>query len=187
MGFLKVLKASVADAPLPGADEVTLFVDTADGKLKSKDELGVVITQGVGTADAIATSGAPVDFSAGAPPAAGYIPAALTPTTGAFVDPAIYGALKEVATVVGPAAHNAVIGTYIPVDLAGGAVTITLPTAVGKKDKVIGVKLRSAALSLCQINPILGQLIDEFANWQLLSDREVVYLRSNNVGWDIAG
>jgi len=110
MGMLTIKIQSAASVTNPAVDQLRLFVDT-DSILKTKDSLGVVRPQGVGTADDLATTGAPVDVSGAAPPTAGQV---LTAT----------GALSAVWANLGPATELETTG--IPV-----SVGLTAPPAVG--------------------------------------------------------
>lgn len=187
MGLLNVSIQSAISVPDAPTGMLTLFIDSADGLLKSKDENGDVLVQGLGIANALATTGAPVDVSLGDPPNQGDVLQAQNATSARFVSPAEIGALKEVALVTGPAVYVASIGEYVPVDVASGAVSITLPSAIGQKNKLVAIKLRTNAAFSCTLNPVLGQTIDGNANLVLSINKEWAFLRSNNVNWDQVG
>lgn len=72
MGLLALEKQAAASVDNAEVGELNLFVDVADNLVKTKDEVGTVRPASVGTADELATTGAPVDVSASSPPAAGY-------------------------------------------------------------------------------------------------------------------
>lgn len=81
MGMITIKTQSAASVPLPATDQLRLFVDSSDSILKTKDSFGVVRPSGVGTADELATTGAPVDVSASIPPTVGQVLMASSATT----------------------------------------------------------------------------------------------------------
>jgi hypothetical protein len=187
MGTVTIKKQSAASVTLPATDQLRLFVDSSDDILKTKDSLGVVRPSGVGTADELATTGAPVDVSASAPPVAGGVltaDSAVAATWKAATALYFYGSpVRQVSTVVGPASHNAAINTLVPVNVAAGAVTVNLPTAVGNTDHEVWIKLVSLATNSCTVDGAGAQTIDGALTAVLNTDYEWIILRSDGANW----
>lgn len=112
MGMITIKTQSAASVPLPAVDQLRLFFDSSDSILKTKDSFGVVRPSGVGTADELSTTGAPVDVSTSSPPTTGQV---LMSTT----------ATSAVWTTIGPATQ---------LDTTGAAVTVgsAAPPTVGQ-------------------------------------------------------
>lgn len=187
MGTVTIKKQSAASVPLPATDQLRLFVDSSDDILKTKDSLGVVRPSGVGTADELATTGAPVDVSGSAPPVAGGLITADSAVAASWkAADAVYlfgSPVRQVSTVVGPTSHNAAIQTLVPVNVAAGAVTVNLPTAIGNVDKEVWVKLTSLATFTCTVDGAGAQTIDGALTVILAVDFEVLKLRSDGANW----
>lgn len=99
MGMITIKTQSSASVPLPAVDQLRVFVDSSDSILKTKDSFGVVRPSGVGTADELATTGAPVDVSASSPPTTGQFLMATTATTAVWTT---IGATEQLATTGSP-------------------------------------------------------------------------------------
>jgi hypothetical protein len=187
MGIITIKKQSSASVPLPATDHLRLFVDDADDILKTKDDLGTVRPSGVGTADELATVGAPVDVSSSVAPVIGSVLTADSPIVATWKAPGtvllLGSPVVQAADKVGPIIYPAVIGDLIPCDVSGGTVTVNLPTAVGNTNREIWVKLISAATNPCTINTAGIETIDGAATAVLNTDYEWIILRSDGANW----
>jgi len=183
MGQITLKKQSAASVVLPATDQLSLFVDLADDILKTKDDAGVVRPSGVGTADELATTGAPVDVSASAPPVAGGVLTADSAVAATWKAPGLLGGTPVLQTAVQTGAIAAALGELIRVDVSGGVATVTLPTAVGGTNREIWVKLTTAATNNCTINTFGGETIDGAASHVMNTDYEWVKLRSDGANW----
>lgn len=176
-------KYSAAEIDTPPTDCLRFFVDIADSILKSKDDLGVVRPFGVGTADELATTGAPVDVSASAPPTAGQFLRADSAIASTWQD--YFGTVVQTSVQTGPS-YAAAIGDLVLVDVSGGNVTVDLPTAVGNTNREIWVKLVTVAApgtNECTVDPNGVQTIDGASTFILDTDFEWIKLRSNGANW----
>lgn len=183
MGLITLKKQSSASVPNPSTDQLRLFVDSADDILKTKDSTGVVRPSGVGTADELATTGAPVDVSASAPPSTGGILTADSATTATWKTPAEVGILQQTSIVVGPDTYNANVGDLVRVNVSSGAVTVYLPSAIGITNQMILVKLVSLATNNCTIDASGTQTIDGALTVTLSVNYEWAWLRSDGANW----
>jgi hypothetical protein len=183
MGMITLKKQSAASVSLPATDQLRLFVDSADDILKTKDDGGVVRPSGVGTADELATTGAPVDVSASAPPVVGHILSADSPVSATWKAPTSVPSVVQTAVKTGPASYNAVIDDLVRANVAGGIVAVSLPTAIGKVNREIWVKLVSAATFACTITPFGAQTIDGDPSVSLTTNYEWIKLRSDGANW----
>lgn len=187
MGTVTIKKQSAASVTLPQTDQLRLFVDSADDILKTKDSLGVVRPSGVGTADELATTGAPVDVSASAPPVLGSLLTADSAIAASWKGPSVIyvkgSPVLQTAVKVGPTTYNAVIQDLVRVDVSAGLVTVNLPTAVGNTDKEIWVKLVSLATFTCTVDAAGVQTIDGALTATLTTDFEWIILRSDGANW----
>lgn len=187
MGTVTIKKQSAVSVPLPATDQLRLFVDTADSILKTKDSVGVVRPSGVGTADELATTGAPVDVSASAPPAVGDVMTADSATAASWKNAyTVYlpgSPVTQTSIKVGPTTYGAAIGELVRVNVAAGAVTVNLPTAVGNTNREVWVKLVSLATNACTVDPSGAQTVDGAATATLSTDYEWIILRSDGANW----
>jgi len=87
MGMITIKTQSAVSVPIPATNQLSIFVDSSDSILKTKDSLGVVRPSGVGTADELATTGAPVNIATSTPPVSGDMLVAINPTSAAWVTP----------------------------------------------------------------------------------------------------
>jgi len=186
MGMITLKKQSAASVPLPATDQLRLFVDSADDILKTKDDVGVVRPSGVGTADELATTGAPVDVSASAPPVLGSVLTADSAIAATWKAPGAVlltgSPVAQTAVQAGPT-YAASIGELVRVNVSGGAVAVNLPTAVGNADREIWVKLVTAAAFACTVNTAGIETIDGAASAVLNTDYEWIILRSDGANW----
>jgi hypothetical protein len=106
MGMLTIKIQSAASVTTPAVDQLRLFVDT-DSILKTKDSNGLVRPQGVGTAEDLATTGAPVDVSTSPPPSPGQVLTATAPGAAVWLNVPPASELKTSGAPV-------VIGTAAP-------------------------------------------------------------------------
>jgi len=180
MGAITLKKQSAVSVELPQTDQLRLFVDSADDILKTKDSSGTVRPSGVGTADELATTGSPVDVSASAPPIAGDVLTATSPTAAIWQ---ASGIGTQTAIQVGPTTYAAVIGDFVRINVAAGAVLVNLPTAVGNACKEITVKLVSVATYVCTVDGLGSQTIDGALVATLSTDYEWIVLRSDGANW----
>lgn len=187
MGTITLKKQSAASVTVPANDQLRLFVDSGDDILKTKDSLGVVRPSGVGTADELATTGAPVDVSASVPPVVGGVLTADSPTTATWKAPGAVlftgSPVVQTTVKVGPTSYNAAIGDLVRVDVAAGAVTVNLPTAVGNTDREVWVKLVSAAANTCTVDGAGAETIDGSLTATLTTNYEWIILRSDGTNW----
>lgn len=180
MATVTIRSQSAASVPLPAAGKLRLFFDSADSNiLKSKDSLGVVRPSGVGTADELATTGSPVNVALAAPPAAGQILKATSPTAAAWSD---VGDLTNTAVQTGPAPYAAAVGAMVRVNTITFPVTVTLPAGHAAND-LIGVKMVSVATNPITVDPNGGELIDGAATQVLNTNYEWAVFRSDGVNW----
>lgn len=176
-------KYAVSEIENPPSDTLRFFVDIADSILKSKDSLGVVRPFGVGTADELATTGAPVAVDGSAPPTSGMFLRAINATSAQWEH--YFGTVVQTVVQTGPT-YNAGLGELVRVDVSGGNVTVSLPTAVGNTNREIWVKLVTAAIpatNQCTIDPAGAQTIDGAATFVLDTDFEWIKLRSDGANW----
>jgi hypothetical protein len=186
MGTVTIKKQSAVSVPNPATDQLRLFIDSADDILKTKDSLGVVRPSGVGTADELATTGAPVDVSGSAPPVLGGVLTADGAASATWKGPStVYfkgSPVLQTAVQAGPT-YNAAIQDLVRVDVSGGAVTVNLPTAVGTTDREVWVKLVSLATNTCTVDAAGVQTIDGALTLTLTTDFEWAILRSDGANW----
>lgn len=186
MGTVTIKKQSAVSVPNPATDQLRLFIDSADDILKTKDSLGVVRPSGVGTADELATSGAPVDVSGSAPPVAGGVLTADSAVAASWkAASALYfrGSPVLQTAVQSGASYNAAIQELVRVDVSANAVTVNLPTAVGNTDREVWVKLVSLATFACTVDGSGAQTIDGQPTAVLNTDYEWIILRSDGANW----
>jgi hypothetical protein len=183
MGVYLIKKQSAASVPTPPADQIALFVDSADDVLKTKDSSDVVRPSGVGTATELATVADPVAVDGGGEPNIGDLLVATndTPPESEWSDPMVVVLSPVRQTAIKSGIIPAVIGELIRVDLTGGDATISLPAiAPTNQDREIWVKIRGAASgNTCTVNPDGTDEIDGAANYILDTDDEWVKLRSD--------
>jgi hypothetical protein len=74
----------------------------------------------------------------------------------------------------------------IEVDASGGAVTITLPTAVGATQQYCVKRVDTVYANAVSIVPQAGQTIDSAAGQLLVAQSHALTFGSNNANWDIA-
>jgi len=190
MAYASFKKQSAASVPNAATDELRVFVDSADSILKTKDDAGVVRPSGVGTADELATTGAPVDVSAAIPPVAGQVLTATSPTTAVWQNGGAFpftsggaGAGGAFNTADSPVAAS--IGQFVRVDTAAGNVTVNLPAGHLVNDR-IGVKLVSAATpgtNECVVDANAAETIDGALTFTLDTDDEWIILQSDGTNW----
>lgn len=188
MGIFSLKKQSAASVVIPATDHLNLFVDSSDDIFKTKDSSGVVRPSGVGTADELATTGAPVDVSASpSPPAPNSLLTADSPVAASWKDPAtlnLWGSpVRQTGIQVGPVTYGASIGDLVRADVSAGIVTVNLPTAVGKTDREIWIKLVSAATFSCVVNTAGVETVDGSPAAPLTTDGEWLILRSDGANW----
>jgi hypothetical protein len=187
MGTVTIKKQSAVSVTLPQTDHLRLFVDSFDNILKTKDSLGVVRPSGVGTADELATTGAPVDVSASAPPVSGGVMTADSAVSASWKAPGVIyfkgSPVLQTAVHAGPAPYSAAIQELVRVDVSANPVTVNLPTAVGNTDKEVWVKLVSLATNTCTVDAAGAQTIDGSLTATLTTDYEWIILRSDGANW----
>ena len=186
MGMVTIKKQSAASVPLPEVDHVRLFC-TPTGVLSIKDNNGDVFPSGVDTAGSLATTIDPVDVSLSAPPIAGGLLTADTPTTATWKDPAtvyLHGSpVRQTAVQVGPTTYGASFGDLVLVDSSAGLVTVDLPPAAGGQDREVWIKLVAVATFDCVADPNAAETIDGAADATLDTDYEWIILRSDGTNW----
>jgi hypothetical protein len=180
VGLLSIKKQSAVSVSIPATDHLNLFIDSFDDILKTKDNSGIVRPSGVGTADELATTGAPVDVSASPPPVAGNVLTATSPTTAVWQAVA---SVHQTAIQVGPVTYGASIGDLVRANVSAGTVTVNLPTAVGNVDREIWIKLVSVATFACVVNCVGAETIDGSGAVSLTTDGEWLILRSDGANW----
>lgn len=169
---------------IPAAGYQKLFLDIADGILKTKDSSDTVRAFGVGTATDLATTGDPIVIDAGAAPEVGWV---LVATAGpvspiaTWQSPGASGVnAPYLQTAVQTGSFSATWGTLVRVDITGGDAVISLATAVGATNQQLGVKIIGAASgNSVTINPFGGQTIDGAADFVMNTDNETLVLRSD--------
>jgi hypothetical protein len=181
MGTATIKKQSAVSVPLPATDELRLFVDTADDILKTKDSANVVRPSGVGTADELATMGAPVDVSAAAPPVAGDVLTATSPTLAIWSPPAPTG-YAVTALQVGPGSYSAAVNEAVPVDVTAGLFTVNLPAGHAAGDKIL-VKLVGLATNNVVVDADGGEFIDGVLTFSLTTNDESAEFLSDGTNW----
>lgn len=182
--MISLNEQSAASVPTPGVGFQKVFLDSADGVLKTRDSSGVVRAFGVGTATDLGTTGDPVVIDSGAAPNPGDV---LVATAGpvspvaTWQSPGTAGINSPVSqTVVQTGAISASWGQLIRVDITGGSATISLPTSVGFTNREIGVKIIGLASSnTVTVSPFGGQTIDGAASFVMTTDNETLVLRSD--------
>ena len=184
MGMITIKIQSAASVPLPAVDQLRVFVDSSDSILKTKDSFGVVRPSGVGTADELATTGAPVDVSASSPPTVGQVLTATTPTSAVWSNPS-GAALAQTAVQVGGVspAYSSAVGELIRCDISGGDQTVNLPGSHSAGDQ-IGIKVVSIASgNEASVLPNGGDLIDGAGSLSMNTDYEWAILQSDGTDW----
>ena len=183
MAIVTVTPQSAVSVPVPAPGDLTLFVDSGDSILKTKDSANVVRPSGVGTADELATTGAPVDVSASPPPAADYaleatsaVSAVWRPRTLPYV---------QTAVQVGPS-FSAALNDLVRADVSAAVLTINLPTAVGHTREIM-VKLVTVATFACTIDAFAAETIDGAATLVFaanpINDFAWAILKSDGANW----
>ena len=181
MATVTIRSQSAASVPLPEVGKLRLFFDSADSDiLKSKDSAGIVRPSGVGTADELATTGAPVNVALAVPPVAGQLLAASGPTQASWIDPP--AELTNTPVQSGPAPYAAVVGDMVRVNATTFPVTVTLP-AGHAADDLIGVKMVSVATNPITVDPNLAETIDGQLTQVLITNFEWAIFRSDGVNW----
>jgi len=188
VGLVTLKKQSAVSVPLPATDHLNLFVDSSDDILKTKDSSGTVRPSGVGIADELATTGAPVDVSASIPPPApNALLTADSPTEVSWKDPStlnLWGSpVRQTAIQVGPVTYDADIGDFVLADVSSGAVIINLPSASGNTNWEVWVKLVTVATFTSTVNCAGVETIDDNSSATLDTDYEWLKIRSNGTNW----
>jgi hypothetical protein len=174
MGVIKVKTQSAASVPTPATDQISLFVDSSDSILKTKDSFGTVRPAGVGTADELSTTGSPVDVSASAPPTSGQTLVATSATT------AVWASVRFVPTALQTGTINAGVGQLVLVNVTAGAATVNLPSAPVHGSQV-GVKITGLATNFCTIAATGSDAIEAAPTLVLTTDYEWAILIYDSV------
>jgi len=179
MAIVTITPQSAVSVPPPAPGDLTLFVDSADSILKTKDSGDVVRPSGVGTADELATTGAPVDVSAANPPNPGDRLRANTPIDAAWAPDFNVTPIQ----VGGPFA--ATFDQLVRVNVTGAPIQVDLPAVhtVGQK---VGVKIIGLATNATTIDGN-GNTIDGAATLVLaaapINDYAWAILMSDGTNW----
>lgn len=72
---------------------------------------------------------------------------------------------------------------FILCDATLGAITITLPTAVGNSGKLFSVKKIDSSANIVKVDPNAAELIDGDADFDLTAEDEVIGFVSDGTGW----
>jgi hypothetical protein len=179
MGTIIIKKQSAASVALPASDQLSMFVDSSDDILKTKDSAGVVRPSGVGSADELATAGAPIDVSASPPPTVGQALVATTPTSAVWTTIPI---LLPTPIKAGPTTYTAALGEFVRVSVTGGLVTVNLP-ATHPSGTQIGVKLVTTAANNCVVVASGAETIDGVSTLTLTTNYKAVVLMSDGTNW----
>ena len=181
MGTNTIKQQSAVSVPVPAPGLHKLFVDSADQILKTKDEFNVVRPSGVGTATELATTGAPVNVDASAPPNPGDVLTATAPGFAIWSPPAPTG-YSVVALQVGPGSYNAAVNDAVPVDVTAGLFTVNLPAGHAAGDKIL-VKLVGLALNNVVVDADGGEFIDGVLTFSLTTNDESAEFLSDGTNW----
>lgn len=202
---LEMVMLPAASVPTASPGEHNLFVDSADGLVKTKDENGIVTNQAGSSANELNNASAnPVILNAGAEPTAVDMVLATTtigpPHAAAFVSPRarkMASTVLQSAIVDAAANKNAAIDEMCRMDPGtfGGDQTVTLPApSLAFADREIYVKVVGDPLgnTVSVVAQASGQ-IDGLANGDLALDLTTygqwMILRGNleGTGWHIVG
>lgn len=105
-----------------------------------------------------------------------------TSTKQIYAPPSSSGSLVNTNVKTGPASYNAAVNDFILVNVAGGVVTINLPSTHAAGD-TIAIKLVSAATNNCVVDANGSQTIDGQLTLALVTDFEWAFLRSTGAAW----
>ena len=181
MAIVTVTPQSAASVPVPAPGDLTLFLDSGDSILKTKDSANVVRPSGVGTADELATMGSPVDVSGSPPPplAGNYALETTSDVTAEWRR----RTLPYVQTAVQAGApYLAALNDLVRVDCSAAARTINLPTAVGHTNEIM-VKLVSLATFATTVDAFGAETIDGALTLVMSTDFEWAILKSDGANW----
>lgn len=180
MGMITIKTQSAASVPLPAVDQLRLFVDSSDSILKTKDSFGTVRPSGVGTADELSTTGAPVDVSASSPPTTGQVLMATSATTAVWT---------TIAT--GPATQLDTTGAAVTVGSAapptvGQVLTATSATNATWQDPT-GGGLTQTAILIGGTDPDYNAAVGDLVRCDVTGDDQVVNLPAGHTAGDQIG
>jgi len=181
MAIVTITPQSAVSVPPPAPGDLTLFVDSADSILKTKDSGDVVRPSGVGTADELATMGSPVDVSGSpSPPIAGNYALETTSDVTAEWRPRTLPYVQT-AVQVGPS-FSAALNDLVRADVSAAVLTINLPTAALHTREIM-VKLVTVATFACTVDAAGAETIDGALTLVMSTDFEWAILKSDGANW----